>query len=270
MAFSLNYTTAWERFSEWYRGSWVDRAFTFLLERVFVVPFAEYEKIPLSPGAGVVARNLILSFLVAFWIAAVTMAYVKSVPGGFIRRLLSMGAVDEEHAVTLAEAGYRRSAAVRRDLTRGGVLAKLLCRVGDGKRTVAGAAISAEKDNAAQAEPKELEPALPAAVPLSENGSAETTSTSEKDVPVQSENPVEKDDAAQAEPKESAPALPDFEKDRFYIPEELRIRAELRFARRGSGLLSVVLSVVISTVAAFLLCNLLPVLFGLANRMLGG
>ena len=300
MAFSLNYTTAWERFSEWYRGSWVDRAFTFLLERVFVVPFAEYEKIPLSPGAGVVARNLILSFLVAFWIAAVTMAYVKSVPGGFIRRLLSMGAVDEEHAVTLAEAGYRRSAAVRRDLTRGGVLAKLLCRVGDGKRTVFGAAISAEESNATPTKPNESEPAqpaaLPAAVPPSENGSAETTSTSEKDVPVQSECPVEKDDAAQAEPKESAiensaenaepaeesdaaqaepkesePALPvDFEKDRFYIPEELRIRAELRFARRGSGLLSVVLSVVISTLAAFLLCNLLPVLFGLANRMLGG
>lgn len=275
MAFSLNYTTAWERFSEWYRGSWVDRAFTFLLERVFVVPFAEYEKIPLSPGAGVVARNLILSFLVAFWIAAVTMAYVKSVPGGFIRRLLSMGAVDEEHAVTLAEAGYRRSAAVRRDLTRGGVLAKLLCRVGDGKHTVAGAAISAEKDNAAQAEPKELEPALPAAaVPPSENGSAKAVSSSEKDVPVQSECPIEKDNAAQAEPNEPAPALPaaqpDFEKDRFYIPEELRIRAELRFARRGSGLLSVVLSVVVSTLAAFLLCNLLPVLFGLANRMLGG
>lgn len=294
MAFSLNYTTAWERFSEWYRGSWVDRAFTFLLERVFVVPFAEYEKIPLSPGAGVVARNLILSFLVAFWIAAVTMAYVKSVPGGFIRRLLSMGAVDEEHAVTLAEAGYRRSAAVCRDLTRGGVLAKLLCRVGDGKRTVAGAAVPlpenesaetansakkddpvqsenpVEKDNAAQAEPKELEPALPAAVPPSENGSAKAVSSSEKDVPVQGESPVEKDDAAQAEPKESEPALPDFEKDRFYIPEELRIRAELRFARRGSGLLSVVLSVVVSTLAAFLLCNLLPVLFGLANRMLGG
>ncbi len=296
MAFSLNYTTAWERFSEWYRGSWVDRAFTFLLERVFVVPFAEYEKIPLSPGAGVVARNLILSFLVAFWIAAVTMAYVKSVPGGFIRRLLSMGAVDEEHAVTLAEAGYRRSAAVRRDLTRGGVLAKLLCRVGDGKHTVAGAAVPpsengsaettstsekdvpvqgespVEKDDAAQAEPKESEPALPVALPPSENGSAKAVSLSEKDVPVQSENPVEKDDAAQAEPKELEPrtAGVDFEKDRFYIPEELRIRAELRFARRGSGLLSVVLSVVISTVAAFLLCNLLPVLFGLANRMLGG
>lgn len=200
------------------------------------------------------------------------MAYVKSVPGGFIRRLLSMGAVDEEHAVTLAEAGYRKSAAVRRDLTRGGVLAKLLCRVGDGKRTVAGAAISAEKDNAAQAEPKELEPALPAAVPPSENGSAKAVSLSEKDVPVQSENPVEKDNAAQAEPKELEPrtAGVDFEKDRFYIPEELRIRAELRFARRGSGLLSVVLSVVVSTLAAFLLCNLLPVLFGLANRMLGG
>ena len=342
MTFFLNYTTAWERFLEWYRGSWADRFFTFLFERVFVVAFGEYEKIPLPANAGSVARNLILSFLVAFWIAAVTMAYVKSVPGGFVRRLFALEAFDEAHAVTLAQAGYRKSAAVRRDLARGGALAKLLCRVGDAERTVAGVAVPVEKDDAAPAEPKEEpaadlppepaqpaaavppfenrsaetassaektdpvqsespaekkeaaldepkeepaadlppEPAQPAAaVPPFENRSAETASSAEKTDPVQSESPAEKKEAAPDEPKEEPaadlppePAQPalDFENDRFYIPESLRIRAGLRFARRGSGALSAVLTIVGSTLVAFLLCGLLPLLFRFANFLLGG
>ena len=287
MTFFLNYTTAWERFLEWYRGSWADRFFTFLFERVFVVAFGEYEKIPLPANAGSVARNLILSFLVAFWIAAVTMAYVKSVPGGFVRRLFALEAFDEAHAVTLAQAGYRKSAAVRRDLARGGALAKLLCRVGDAERTVAGVAVPVEKDDAAPAEPKEEpaadlppEPAQPAAaVPPFENRSAETASSAEKTDPVQSESPAEKKEAALDEPKEEPaadlppePAQPalDFENDRFYIPESLRIRAGLRFARRGSGALSAVLTIVGSTLVAFLLCGLLPLLFRFANFLLGG
>lgn len=284
MTFFLNYTTAWERFLEWYRGSWADRFFTFLFERVFVVAFGEYEKIPLPANAGSVARNLILSFLVAFWIAAVTMAYVKSVPGGFVRRLFALEAFDEAHAVTLAQAGYRKSAAVRRDLARGGALAKLLCRVGDAERTVAGVALPTEGNDTAPTEQKDLEPAQPAAVPPSENLPAETASSAEKTDPVQSESPAEGSDTTPAEPKEPAANLPpaadlppepaqpalDFENDRFYIPESLRIRAELRFARRGSGALSAVLTIVGSTLVAFLLCGLLPPLFSLANWILGG
>lgn len=281
MAFFLNYTTAWERFLEWYRGSWADHFFTFLFERVFVVAFGEYEKIPLPANAGSVARNLILSFLVAFWIAAVTMAYVKSVPGGFVRRLFALEAFDEAHAVTLAQAGYRKSAAVRRDLAKGGALAKLLCRVGDAERTVAGVAVPVEKDDAAPAAPKEpaadLPPAQPAAaVPPSENLPAKTASSAEKADPAQSESPAEGNDTAPTEQKDLEPAQPaaqpalDFENDRFYIPESLRIRAELRFARRGSGALSAVLTIVGSTLVAFLLCGLLPSLFSLANWILGG
>lgn len=292
IAFSLNYTTAWERFLDWFRGSWVDRAFTFLGERVFVVAFGEYEKIPLSPNAGTVARNWILSFLVAFWIAAVTMAVVKAVPGGFIRRLLARGAVDADHAVTLAEVGYGRSAAIKRDLSQGGALAKLLCRVGDAEKTVAGTAVPSSGEVDAQTgavrpslwerlkgskkstPPAPEAPEQPAVeTPESSATAAPESAQAGNDLSAEAAAPVAPNSAApNSAPVEEKPPLPplNLASDRFYIPEELRVRAELRFAKRGSGALSVVLSVVISTLAAFLLCNLLPLLFHLGNKILGG
>ncbi|MBE6529995.1 MAG: hypothetical protein E7680_05295 [Ruminococcaceae bacterium] len=303
--FSLNYTTVWERFLEWYSGSWVDRAFSFLGERVFVVAFGEYEKIPLPPNAGTVARNWILSFLVAFWIAAVTMAVVKAVPGGFIRRMLALGAIDADHAVTLAEVGYGRSAAVKRDLAHGGALAKLLCRVGDSEKTVAGTRIPSSEDpadeNAGERRlslwerlkgGKKIAPPAPEATETPESSAVETSESSATAAPVDQISAAADSTMADStmadstmagstmagsslinekKPANQPPTAPlDFSSDRFYIPEELRVRAELRFAKRGSGILSAILSIVISTLAAFLVCNLLPLLFHLGNKILGG
>ena len=271
MAFALNYSTVWERFLEWYRGSWMDRAFAFLGDRVFVVAFGEYEKIPLSPTAGNTARTWILSLLVAFWITAVAMAFVKAVPGKFVRRLLALEAVDEAHAVTLAEAGCQKSAAVKRDLARAGALAKLVCRPGDGEKTVAGTPIPVPEE---EPDPETGE-ARPSLIERLEGAEKPAPSAPESEPVAAESKPVAaKAEVAEAPEKaeELTPAVKplDFATDRFYIPKELRARAEARFARRGSGVLSVVLSVLASTVAAFFVCNLLPLLFGLANRILGG
>ena len=278
MAFALNYSTVWERFLEWYRGSWMDRAFAFLGDRVFVVAFGEYEKIPLSPTAGNTARTWILSLLVAFWITAVAMAFVKAVPGKFVRRLLALEAVDEAHAVTLAEAGCQKSAAVKRDLARAGALAKLVCRPGDGEKTVAGTPIPAPEEETdpetGEARPSLIERLEGAEKPAPSAPESEPVAPETETVAAESEPVATKTEVVEATEKaeEPTPAVKplDFATDRFYIPKELRARAEARFAGRGSGVLSVVLSVLASTVAAFFVCNLLPLLFSLANRMLGG
>lgn len=276
MSFALNYTTAWERFVEWYRGSWVDQAFTFLFERVFVVSFEEYEKIPLPVGAGATVRNWILSFLVAFWVAAVVMAVVKAVPGGFVRRLLALGAVDEEHAVTLAEAGYKRSGVIRRDLARGGALAKLLSRPGDGEKTVAGTAVPKPEEEVDPAT-GQARPSLLARLEDTEKASAPAPETEKPEEEKQAEPAATEaelgGDAPEKPDEQGAPAAPaplNFETDRFFIPAGLRARAEQRFSGRNSGFVSALLSVVVSTFVAFLLCGVIPLLFRLANWMLGG
>ncbi len=278
MRFSLNYSTVWERFVAWYQGSWVDKVFTFLGERVFAVSFSEYSKIPLSPTAGKTARNWILSFLVAFWVAAVVMVFVKAVPGGLIRRLLAMGATDAEHAVTLAEAGYPKNAAVRYDLSRGGALAKLLARPGDGEKTVAGTPIP---DVSVETDPEtgEARPSLVERLSTPEKTAPSTPENAEPAVvsaPAPAENAEPAEEPAPSEATEAvsdkAPATAplNFETDRFYIPKALCDRAGFRFANRGSGILAAALSIVGSTLVAFVLCGVIPLLFRLANWILGG
>lgn len=60
----------------------------------------------------------------------------------------------------------------------------------------------------------------------------------------------------------------DFTKDRFYIPEDLKYRAEIRFNQKGSGWLSVVLTVVLVPVVVGLLCRFMPNILQLADSMI--
>ena len=62
---------------------------------------------------------------------------------------------------------------------------------------------------------------------------------------------------------------PDFRTSRFYIPEELRYQAEFRYRRKGSGTLPAVLTILLTVIAAALLCRFLPQVLGLADVILG-
>ncbi|MBQ8432615.1 MAG: hypothetical protein IJX28_06990 [Clostridia bacterium] len=61
---------------------------------------------------------------------------------------------------------------------------------------------------------------------------------------------------------------PDYTTARFYLPEELRYRAEVRFERKGSGWGLFLLSVVGAFVLAALLCWLLPDLLQLMDNFI--
>lgn len=60
----------------------------------------------------------------------------------------------------------------------------------------------------------------------------------------------------------------DFTKDRFYIPRELKDRAEIRFENRGSGWLTVVLTVILAPVFGGLICRYLPNILQLVDSMI--
>lgn len=61
----------------------------------------------------------------------------------------------------------------------------------------------------------------------------------------------------------------DPETDRFYIPEELRIRAEIRFEKKGSGWLATALTILLLCIAFFVVLLVLPMIFGAADEFLG-
>ena len=62
--------------------------------------------------------------------------------------------------------------------------------------------------------------------------------------------------------------LTDFDTARFYIPEDLRIRAELRYSEKGSTLPSLILSLLLLLAGGFAVLYLLPELFSLTDSLL--
>ncbi len=64
------------------------------------------------------------------------------------------------------------------------------------------------------------------------------------------------------------PARMDFLTAQFYIPEDLRARAEVRFDRKGSDWRPVILVCILIVVVAALLCRFLPDVFQFADNLI--
>lgn len=61
---------------------------------------------------------------------------------------------------------------------------------------------------------------------------------------------------------------PDFLTAKFYIPEDLKYRAEFRYDKKGFGKMSLVLTVAASVLTAYLLCRFLPALLTFADWLM--
>ena len=75
-------------------------------------------------------------------------------------------------------------------------------------------------------------------------------------------------EAGHALRKEKLQGRIDFLKTAFYIPEELRIRSEIRFEKKGSGWLPVIAVVALIIVVATVLCWLLPDIVQFADNLI--
>lgn len=89
----------------------------------------------------------------------------------------------------------------------------------------------------------------------------------------------EQDEAREAYEKkrEQEPSLPEFkgrkylvdlENAHFYLPEELRIRAEIKYEKKGSGLGSAIFSIIILCILFFALLIVLPMILGFIDSLL--
>ena len=59
------------------------------------------------------------------------------------------------------------------------------------------------------------------------------------------------------------------EEERFYIPEEGKYRAEVRFDKKGNGVVGLVVTAVLTVVLAILLIKLTPAVLGMIDNLLG-
>lgn len=59
---------------------------------------------------------------------------------------------------------------------------------------------------------------------------------------------------------------PEESKDRYYIPEEKRIGLEIRFRKKGNGILGIVFAAILFAIAAFVMLTVIPWLIDLTKN----
>ena len=130
--FSLTSATGeslWEKISVWYQNSVIHEILTFLEERYFTVEFRGYENFTLGAGANQNAQTIILALMFGIILAAGISTYTRTHGGKFVRLLLREQIHTPEKAQTLLELGFFRSSYIRRELSRGTSLRKVIrCR----------------------------------------------------------------------------------------------------------------------------------------------
>lgn len=223
----------WEKIATWYQNSLIRELLLYLKETYFSVELHAYENLRFGADAPATFQSIIIALAIGFILAAGWSTYTRSVLGGFVRALLKEEAHSPEKAKTLYELGFFRNAAVRRELWRGVDLRKIV-------RTV-------EENNEAP--------------------TSKIAKTSEE--PTGEPTPTVTEEVVTQEKKEPlAPEKPDFLTARYYIPEDLRYRAEFRYRKRGSSWGLFALTVVVAIVLAALLGRFLPDLLQLADNLI--
>lgn len=225
----------WESIVNWYRDSVFHELLSYLSERYFSVHFHIYEHIPLGPSANGSAQMIIVAVMIGLILSSIVMAITKARYGRFVKKLLKQDCLSPEKSKTLSELEEFRNSSVRRAFFIGHALTKCVYCVRAGE-------VSAE-------DPAETAEALQASEDGEEKGAAEMSEVRAAD-------------------RVASRERLDYTVARFYIPEDLKYCAEIRYESRGSGWLPVALTVVLSIVGAALVCWLLPDFIQLLDNLI--
>ena len=285
--------TLWEKIAEWYQGSLLRELLIHIQERYFTLDLGTYENFTISAQTASVLRMMIPALAVALVVATLFAAHLRVNLGCFVRRLLKNESFTPEKAQSLHELGLFRSAALRRELTRGTTLRMVTrCVHADGRKTGVGIYLDQSADT------------LDALIDREEDDSKKKATQAEPDradtlkaiqeTASETENPTCSNDAdfteiacenADGEGVAEVSDLPnnahtvcknakkggkriDFLTARFYIPEALKYRADVRFDRRGSGWAPAIATIAIVVILAALICRFLPSVLWLADAII--
>lgn len=228
-------------------------------------------------------------------IASFVIVFQKKVVGRFIRGLLSADAKDEKSARSLSDLSLAKSGVIRRELSRASVSRKLVSIVTEEGRVLSyeselreafpsfAAEVAYENaegaDEKAEAEATRAEGAEnTAALPVEEDWTPEIP---EKDRAAREREvggEEKREGTARRALKRTKSFLfekrfrlspIDFATARFFIPEENRYRAELRFREKGSSVLSLVLATLLILAVFLLSLRFIPVLVNMLDATVG-
>ena len=198
----------------------------------FSIPAKEYEHFTITYATAKTLTALVVAICAGVILAALYNFYIRRVPGGVVRLLLSRDALSPEKALSAEELGLLDKPFALWELLRGVSLRHTVCAVTESATTAEEA--KAPSDTEAQAE--ELAP------------DADAAKEAEKTPPAE-------------EPVFDA-------QTRFYIPEDKRYRAQTRFAEEGNGPVGLAITCALSLVLGFALIKLIPVVLTLVDNFL--
>ena len=222
----------WEGMINGYKDSIFHQLVTYFSERYFSVSFHTYEHIPLGPSSNGSAQMIILAAMIALILSSVVIAITKSREGRLVKRLLREECFSAENGKTLFELGEFRSAFIRRGLSRGTGLSRCV--------------YCAFSSPTAPNEEESWEG----------DGSLDALTEDEKELRRHEINRIDGEKKI------------DFETARFYIPEPLKYRAQVRYEKSGRGWVGVLLTVAITLLGGALICRFLPDFVQLLDNLL--
>ena len=193
-----------------------------------------YTNFTFGDGEMLNIRIMIFSAFIGVLIASLYIIYVKNVVGAFVRKLLTEECLSEDRAMTLEQLGFLHNPFVRLAL-RGSMLTGTVT------------------------------PVHPFETVLRKGSGEETGSEKE---PAQSADTQEAADAQAAEKTEGSRkvAKPNPATVRYYIKEEKKHVAEMRFNARGSGWPTFFFVLLLSVIAIFVIFACLPYILNYLDR----
>lgn len=212
--------------------SLLEGIFEYIKDKYFTVDLFKhsYEHIDVSSGGMFNVQMIVIALFIGLVIALVLAIYHKRTLGAMILALKNADCVSPEKAETLTELGLARHYAVRQDLRSGTSLRSVVRCVGEEEFRA--------KQQAMQQE--------------SEQSSQDDTETQPKKKNIKQVRYVYR-----------------FDVDRFYIPEDKMFAAEIKFNRKGTNPLVLVLALVACVILLSVTCNLIPEMLKLMDNAVG-
>lgn len=236
----------WEQFLAWFEESVLYELLVYFYETYFSVNFHVYRHVPIGPEDNQSAQILIFGLAIGIILAAILTAYTRTKLGDFLRKLIKNGCLSPENAMTLSELGEFRNSSVRHELSRGVTLKKfVICREETEYREQKNNTITQHNDTINRCDDIE-------------NGAEEHTDNTIPDAPKTAKKSFLRSVESFFSGKSADDFQIDFSTAHFYLPDELRYRAEIRFARKGSDWILIPITVVLSILFVALTCYFLP------------
>jgi hypothetical protein len=202
------------------------------------------------------------------------------VPGGVARLLLDRGAISPETALTAAELGLLNKPFALWELLRGTSLRHIVATVNPEKPedaedegTDSPKEIDCEEEDASPSDKLLADGEATAdkvieAVEDEELSDEDVDENADEDVEDEDEDGDENEDEEDTKKHPAPIAERATHLTRFYIPEEKKYRAQLRFAREGNGPIGLAVTVGVTVAIGFTLLKLMPLLFSPIDKFL--